>query len=255
MTRLRVSALIHSQRFSGGRSMPDKFPESILSFAINLSDAGHDRPVLSAEAGRIFARWSNVEFALGSMASVLIGDSAALAMLDSIRARNSQTDAIKAAAKDRIEHAETRELLRPLFKLVDRAAGPRNKLAHCLWGTIPELPDALLLSEPRMMLKASRLILQTTGTRSTDALAPNQVDFEHEYNGSDETSHAIMTLMRDGTEVWRQVDFETPRLLLDRTITALTKFTIAVSADPHSAAAAQARSQLKTHLEETELLQ
>ncbi|KKC39506.1 hypothetical protein WH87_04740 [Devosia epidermidihirudinis] len=234
--------------------MPERFPDSILSFEINLSDAGHDRPVLSAEAGRLFAKWANVEYTLSTMASVLLGDTAALAILDSIRARNSQTDAIKAAAQEKIEHEETRALLNPLFKLIERAARPRNMLAHCMWGTIPQLPDALLLCDPKAMLKASRLLLQTEGTRSTTAPSSIKTEFEHELTGSDAVPLAVTKLVRENTEVWRQADFHLPRKLLDRSIIGLTQLTIAISSDPHSAGAAQARSQLKAHLAETELL-
>lgn len=234
--------------------MPEKFPEHITSFAINLSDAGFERPVIAAEAGRLFAKWANVEFMLGSMASVLIGDAAALAILDAIRARNSQTDAIKAAAAERIEHQETRDLLKPLFKLIDRAAKPRNELAHSLWGTIPELPDALLVSEPKAMLKASRLLLKSNGERKTEAPTPESLSFEHGIKGDNALALEVMRLMRENTTVWRQPDFDLPRRILDRAIVALTQYTIAVSASPNSTEAVQARATLEHHLQETEQL-
>ncbi len=235
--------------------MVGRIPESIRSFQINLSDAGLERPILAAEAGRLFARWANVEFALGSMASVLIGDNSALAILDGIRSRNNQTNAIMAAAKERIQHRETRDLLKPLFKLIDRAAKPRNDFAHCLWGTIPELPNALLLCEPKAMLKASRLALNSSGTRSTAAPTPDSVSFEHSLNGNDEIASEIIRVLRDNTHVWRQADFALPENLLNRAIVALTQYTVAISSDPGSHAAMQARVQLTDHLRETEQLQ
>jgi len=186
------------------------------------------------------------------MVAVLVGDMGALAVLDSIRARNSQMDAIRAIAAERIVHGETLALLKPVFGLIDRAAKPRNKLAHCVWGTIPQLPDALLLCEPKAMLKVSRSSLQMDGTRTTEAPTESKISFEHGYKTSNDAALALIKTMRDGTEVWRQADFNRPRALLDASIIALAQLTVAISGDPLTQAAAQARAQLVSHLQKSE---
>lgn len=232
--------------------MPETIPDSITSFEINMSDAAAQRPVLAAEAARLFALWANVEYALGSMASVLIGDGAALALLDQLRSKNQKLDGIRAAAAEKADHTETRDLLKPLFKLVGKASEPRNQFTHCLWGTIDQLPDAILLTNPDAAIKATRIINRTAGKRKTLSPALGALSFEHHADISYESATGVIDLLRKGTEVWRQPDFDTPWRLLNHAVIALSQYTIAVSCPPNDAEAVQARNQLRNFLAETE---
>lgn len=232
--------------------MPETIPESIQSFEINMSDTAARRPILAAEAARLFALWANVEYALGAMASVLIGDNAALALLDQLRSKNQKLDGIRAAAAEKVNHAETRELLRPLFRLIGKASEPRNEFAHCLWGTIDQLPDALLLTDPAAAMKATRLINSSKGKRESLAPTSAEVVFEHAADLSNDSAKEVIRLLRYGTKIWRQSDFNTPWVLLNRATIALSQYTVAVSCSPEDKAAVQARNQLRDFLAETE---
>jgi hypothetical protein len=234
--------------------VPSSIPDEIKSLTINVSDAAALRPVLAIEAARLFASWANVEMMLGTMASILAGDSAAYAILDQIRGKNQQMDAIRAVAVEKIAHTETRDLLKPLFKLINKSAEPRNTLAHRLWGTIPELPDALLLTKAETAIKFGRMMQAAPG--ETTMAAPTQYSVSVDRKASISNDHAreAIKVLRDGTEVWTQADFDTPRHLLQRAIVALSFYTQAITGSPDDAVAAQARRQLTGFLRETESL-
>lgn len=225
--------------------MPGPIPDSIESFQINWTDAAAERPILAIEAARIFAMWANVEFMLGAMASILIGEDSALALLDRLRSRNQKLDAIRAVSVDRIKHTDTRNLMSPLFRLINRAAEPRNQLAHCSWGTISDLPDALLLTKPEAAIKAARIISQSNGQRSTASDNVGHAALEHQASFSNEEALAVIHLLRGGTEVWRQEDFQEPRSLIGNATAALTYYTVAITGDPDADPAVRARQQLR----------
>lgn len=234
--------------------MPKGLPDEILSFSIDMTDAALKRPLLSLEASRVFSRWSYVEFSVAALTAVLFGNETALSFLDRIKSQQQKMDAIKSEALAQISHAETRELVRPVFQLLDRAAKPRNKLAHCLWGTIPELPDALLLSEPKQMIRATRLLLKTQGKRETISETEGHSDFQHRFNGNEDIASEIYNLMRGSVEVWTHEDFNTPLLLLDNATAAITALTTAVSTSHDNIGAINARMQVLESLKRVDAL-
>lgn len=234
--------------------MPGKIPDG-MNFNIDMSDAAVARPRLAVLAARLFAGWANVEMTLGAMASVLIGDAAALALLDQLRSNNQKLDGIRATASERITHEETRDLMKPLFKLIGSAARTRNQFAHCLWGTIEQLPDALLLTQPNSALKAKRLVLGSPGGRSTNQTQNGEeLSFEHNSSTQVDLAEAVFELLHQGTEAWKEEDFLIPQTLINRAIVALTIYTVAISAPPTSPEAVAARKQLHDLLKETEQL-
>lgn len=231
--------------------MPSSIPASITSFRINISDAAVRRPVLAIEASRIFALWANVELMFGCMASMLIGDQLALTFLDNLKSKNQRFDGIRKAAEDRIDHSETKQLLHPVLKLLDKAAEPRNELAHCQWGTIDDLPDALLLTKPAVAIRFARANILSQAT--TIVTAPTECKLDMEMNTKHSVSYAeeMIEALRSGTQVWRHADFERPLFLATHAVVALTSYSIAIT-QPESAEADQARRQLRDLLKETE---
>jgi len=98
------------------------------------------------------ATWSNVEsFMLGLFVELLGGgNSLATEVFLSLDGQAAKSAAINAAAtsvlKDR--DAELR-VLRAIIAIAKTNEKDRNKLAHWTWGDSPDLPDALLLIDPR----------------------------------------------------------------------------------------------------------
>lgn len=224
--------------------MPTPIPETIQEFQINLSDAAAQRPLLAVEASRIFARWANVEHLLEAMASVLLGDLTAMFLLDQLKSRNQKLSGIEVAVENKISHPETKALLKKLFKLINSAAVGRNELAHCLWGTIDQLPNDLLLLNPKAALKAVRLLTQTNGESRTEAPDKENISYSHSADTRYDAAIEIIETIREGTRVWRHEDFDKPLRLLNFSLTALTQYTIAISDDPEALGPRQARAHL-----------
>lgn len=234
--------------------MPTKISDDIISFNIDATDAAAKRPILALEAARIFAKWANVEFALASMTAVLFGNESALNLLDELKSNQQKISAIKKESQRKIEHEETQKLITRVFRLVEKSAAPRNKLAHCMWGTLPEIPNALLLCEPKSFIKASRLLLNSDGNRETTLNNPHSSSFQQSFKGQNEKAQMIYSLMRDNTEVWFHEDFDPPLILLDNALFSLSNLTTALSTTPEDAAAIFSRNQIYNSLDTCEKL-
>ncbi|API77085.1 hypothetical protein HI806_21510 (plasmid) [Ralstonia solanacearum] len=108
-----------------------------------------DLAVLAIEA---IASWSNVEsFMLGLFVELFGGhNSLATEVFLSLDGQAAKSAAINVAAasvlKDR--DAELR-VLRAILAIAKTNEKDRNKLAHWTWGDSPNLPDAVLLVDPR----------------------------------------------------------------------------------------------------------
>lgn len=189
---------------------------------------------------------------LATMASILVGDSAAQIILDQIKGKNQQLDALRAVAAEKIADPETRDLLKPLFKLINKSAEARNLLAHRLWGTTSELPDALLLTKTEAAVKFGRTLSAASGTRTVSAASQTSVSLEQATSMENDRALAVMEILRQGTEVWTQEDFQKPRLLLNRAVVALSLYTTAISGPTDDPATKQARRQLTEFLKDTE---
>lgn len=70
-----------------------------------------------------------------------------VAIHNDLKSDAAQRAMVKAVAKEYLEAAEMK-LLQAVEKAIKPARDIRNRFAHHLWGTSPEVPDALLLIEP-----------------------------------------------------------------------------------------------------------
>lgn len=108
------------------------------------------RPEMAAELGRAIAQWSLVETLLGDMLSTMLSadPKPALAMFSAIVSTTAQRSALEAVASSVLEHDDARNF-RAIMRIFSRVGAERNKLAHWVFGIADELPDALLLLEPK----------------------------------------------------------------------------------------------------------
>jgi len=124
-----------------------------------IGNAG-DRPLerhaqLAAVALEAIASWSNVEaFLLRLFVQVLGGDqSLATAVYLALEGQAAKSAAIRAAAALALRsQAGTLAVLDALLAIAKTNEKERNRLAHWAWGDSPDLPDALLLYDPRTNL-------------------------------------------------------------------------------------------------------
>jgi hypothetical protein len=109
------------------------------------------RPELAVLVAECITQFANLESMMGlSLALILdANQKAVLAMYSAFDSRASQMKLLKAAAESELEkkHCDIFDAVITLF--VKPAMRDRDKFAHWVWGYAPELPDALLLMEPR----------------------------------------------------------------------------------------------------------
>ena len=72
----------------------------------------------------------------------------AIAMFATLTAQRQQMGALEAAAKAALSPNEF-DVFRAAISMTESVQTPRNHLAHWIWGTCEQLPDALLLAEPK----------------------------------------------------------------------------------------------------------
>jgi hypothetical protein len=69
-------------------------------------------------------------------------------MFATLTAQRQQIDALEAAAKAALS-TDDFDVFCAVIRMTDGVQTPRNHLAHWIWGTCEQLPDALLLAEPK----------------------------------------------------------------------------------------------------------
>lgn len=137
--------------------MPQPLSRVLPNASLFIGNAG-DRPLerhpaLATVALEAIASWSNVEAFLLHLFIQLLGgnESLATSVYLSLEGQSAKTGAIKAAAKNALVNREQElQVLEALLSFAKTNEKERNKLAHWVWGDSPNLPDALLLLDPRM---------------------------------------------------------------------------------------------------------
>jgi hypothetical protein len=131
----------------------------------------------------IFSNWSLIEHRLGILLVRILGANAepALAMFATLEAQHLQLRAIEAAAKAALEEKEY-DVFKATMSVARSVQTPRNQLAHWVWAHCPELPDALLLAEPKSAKDRDReftLALESGETDPAKIAALNTFDPAH----------------------------------------------------------------------------
>lgn len=110
----------------------------------------HDRQSLCVKALNAIAAWSNVEsFMLKTYVELAGGaDADAAAIFVALETRSAKSAAIDTLARLKLDDKHL-ALLRAIISIVNSTQKTRDKLAHWTWGISPQIPDAVLLSDPR----------------------------------------------------------------------------------------------------------
>ena len=139
--------------------MPQPLSRVLPNAGIILGNAG-DRPLarhpeLAVLAIEAIASWSNVEAFMLRLFMQLLGGNESLAASVFLVLENqaSKTAAISAAAATALrERPAELNVLRAILSITKTNEKDRNKLAHWTWGDSPNIPDAVLLVNPRASL-------------------------------------------------------------------------------------------------------
>ena len=139
--------------------MPQPLSRVLPNAGVVFGNAG-DRPLtrhpeLAVLAIEAIASWSNVEGFMLRLFMQLLGgnESLAASVFLALENQSSKTSAINAAAATTLSDRPAElAVLRAILAIAKSNEKDRNKLAHWTWGDSPEIPDGLLLVDPRASL-------------------------------------------------------------------------------------------------------
>ncbi len=140
--------------------MPQPLSTVVQSANIFIGNAG-DRPLtrhpeLAILAIEAIASWSNVESFMLRLFIQLLGGNGTLAanVFLALEGQGPKTAAIQAAANTVLQAMpEKLTLLKAILAIAKTNEKSRDKLAHWTWGDSPNLPDALLLLNPKSSIE------------------------------------------------------------------------------------------------------
>jgi len=129
-----------------------------------------NKPVLAGIVTTIFAHSSLIDQRLSLLLVRVLGADAApaLAMFDTLIAQHLQIGALEAAAQEALTPEELR-VFQTTLKVEQSVQSHRHRLGHWIWGRALQLPDALLLAEPKAQTERDRelaLALEQSDTGS-----------------------------------------------------------------------------------------
>lgn len=124
-------------------------PNANVTFGEN--DTMQQRPELAVFVAECITQFANLESLLGlSLALILdANQKAVLAMYSAFDSRASQMKLLKAATESELEKLHSDIFDAIITHFVRPVMRDRDKFAHWVWGYSTDLPDALLLMEPR----------------------------------------------------------------------------------------------------------
>lgn len=110
-----------------------------------------ERPALSVLAMECIASWSAVEdFLLHMYARLMEENSLAFETYLKFDIQTAKSQAILTAAESRLKnHPKKLSVLKAILRIAKTNQKMRDKIAHNTWGICHELPNALLLLDPR----------------------------------------------------------------------------------------------------------
>lgn len=171
------------------------------------------KPKLASLVANIFAHWGLIEYRLSLLLVRVLGADAApaLAMFSTLTAQHLQLGALEAAAKVALS-AEEFDVFKAATNVTDRVQTPRNQLAHWIWGNCLELPDALLLAEPKSAKDRDREL--TLALERSDAAGLDTAEMA-KLNSYDP---AKISVYREGDLVRASLDLEQASLVIFLTV-------------------------------------
>jgi hypothetical protein len=114
----------------------------------------NDKPKLATLVGNIIATSAEVDLEVNLLLVHILGANAlpAVAMLEVLLTASAHTrlKAHEEAAKAALRPAQFR-VFRAVTKMAISSQADRHKIAHGVWASCPELPDALLVAEPQSL--------------------------------------------------------------------------------------------------------
>ena len=151
--------------FRSSRHMIGPQPLSkICPLASVLFDPGAllERPALAVFPMTVIARWADIDKSLAELLLLMLKSpnlSVGMAMFQALNSGEAKRAALLAAAAEALEqNVDDHNLFRAVLNAISASRNRRNHFAHHLWGVARELPDALLLADPKDWVKQSTAV-------------------------------------------------------------------------------------------------
>jgi hypothetical protein len=172
------------------------------------ANALEDKPQLAKLVASIFGHWGLIEQSISLLLVRVLGADAepAIAMFSTLTAQHLQLGALEAAARAALTTHEF-DVFRSVISVTDVVQKPRNQLAHWVWGKCPQLPDALLLAEPKARKEQDRRVLLAWRHADNGDPLPEDIQQLYDYDPSTVTVYRLDDLERakrdisDGAQV------------------------------------------------------
>jgi hypothetical protein len=107
------------------------------------------------------AKWADIDKTLAELLLLMLGSpdlEVGMSMFQALNSGEAKRAALLAAAAEALkDRADDHNLFRAVLHTTSSSRDRRNEFAHHLWGTAKELPDALLLVDPRAAIKQRTL--------------------------------------------------------------------------------------------------
>lgn len=113
------------------------------------------RPKLAILVAQIISQWSVVEMYVGNVFACLIGanNDSAMIMYDSLRTAGAKHSTMQSLARHRI-HPEDMKLFQAVLNAIKPVEVKRNAFARCTINSRDDLPDGIILVDPRHVARA-----------------------------------------------------------------------------------------------------
>lgn len=98
----------------------------------------------------VIARWSTIDGTLALLLAKMLKSDIAIgvAMCQALASGEARRDALSAAARASLQRADL-NLFDAVMKVIKPSRDRRNEFAHHIWGYSEDIPNALLLAEPK----------------------------------------------------------------------------------------------------------
>lgn len=112
-----------------------------------------ERPQVAAWVGECIACWSIVEHETSRLFTLLldVNVEAGMELYNQFGGASLKENGIKALARSKLQRPDY-EIIDALLKMIKSQEKTRNKIAHWYWGVSDQVPDGLVLVDPRELL-------------------------------------------------------------------------------------------------------
>lgn len=153
-------------------------PEASLHIGA-LSPAGDFDPELCRLAVHVISLWSYTEAGLLRMAAQFLASEQPLVthMLQAVKNAEGRRAAVKAAGLQRLSGgSDDASFFLAALDALGHAEELRNRYAHQIWASSPDIPDAIILIDPRLIERAEAL--EAAGAIEGHWLLPSASHFD-----------------------------------------------------------------------------